>query len=127
MMTTTLEREIKLPYPSPEEAREAVLATGATPVHGRRLQEDALLDTDDEELRRRRCILRVRTEDMRAYESFHKEVLSRLPGVARRWCPQLLDLARWTAAASRAANRRASCPTSSGAVRALPAPLQGSR
>ncbi|WP_114953039.1 Lrp/AsnC family transcriptional regulator [Sphingosinicella terrae] len=28
-------------------------------------------------------ILRVQTPDMRAYESFHKEVLSRLPGVAR--------------------------------------------
>lgn len=39
-----------------------ILAAGATPLHGRRLQEDALLDTDDEELRRRRCVLRIRTE-----------------------------------------------------------------
>ena len=70
MMTTTEEREIKLPYPSAEEARQAVLATGATPVHGRRLQEDALLDTDDEELRRRRCILRVRTENGKARLTF---------------------------------------------------------
>ena len=70
MMTTAGEREIKLRYPSAEDAREAVLATGATPVHGRRLQEDALLDTDDEELRRRRCILRVRTENGKARLTF---------------------------------------------------------
>jgi adenylate cyclase class 2 len=40
-----------------------VLATGATPLFGRRLQEDALLDTEDEELRRKRCVLRVRMEN----------------------------------------------------------------
>lgn len=60
--TTSLEREIKLRYDSADEARAAVLAAGATPLHGRRLQEDALLDTDDEQLRRRRCVLRIRTE-----------------------------------------------------------------
>ena len=68
--TTTVEREIKLRYTSAEDAREAVIATGATPLHGRRLQEDALLDTDDEELRRRRCILRVRTENGKARLTF---------------------------------------------------------
>ena len=62
-MTATVEREIKLRYEAAEEARAAILATGATPLHGRRLQEDALLDTDDEQLRRRRCVLRVRTEN----------------------------------------------------------------
>lgn len=62
MTTTMLEREIKLPFNSVEEARAAVLATGATPLLGRRLQEDSLLDTPDEELRRRRCVLRVRME-----------------------------------------------------------------
>jgi adenylate cyclase class 2 len=69
-MTTTVEREIKLRYETAAAAREAVVATGATPVHGRRLQEDALLDTDDEELRRRRCILRVRTENGKARLTF---------------------------------------------------------
>ncbi len=69
-MTTMIEREIKLRYASADEAREAVRATGATPVHGRRLQEDALLDTDDEELRRRRCVLRVRTENGKARLTF---------------------------------------------------------
>jgi adenylate cyclase class 2 len=63
MTTTALEREIKLRFPSAEEAREAVLATGATPLFGRRLQEDALLDTEDEDLRRNRCVLRVRMEN----------------------------------------------------------------
>jgi adenylate cyclase class 2 len=63
MATTAFEREIKLRFPSAEEAREAVLATGATPLFGRRLQEDALLDTEDEDLRRNRCVLRVRMEN----------------------------------------------------------------
>lgn len=60
--TVALEREIKLRYSSAAEAREAVLAAGATPLRGRRLQEDFLLDTEDETLRRRRCVLRVRLE-----------------------------------------------------------------
>jgi adenylate cyclase class 2 len=68
--TQTVEREIKLRYETAAAAREAILATGATPVHGRRLQEDALLDTDDEQLRRRRCILRVRTENGKARLTF---------------------------------------------------------
>jgi len=63
MNTTILEREVKLRFSSADEARNAVIATGATPLHGRRLQEDALLDTEEEELRRRRCVLRVRMEN----------------------------------------------------------------
>jgi adenylate cyclase, class 2 len=59
---TPIEREIKLRFGSVEEARAAVIATGATPLLGRRLQEDALLDTKDEQLRQRRCVLRVRVE-----------------------------------------------------------------
>ena len=51
MGTTSLEREIKLRFQSPAEAREAVIGIGATPLRGRRLQEDCLLDTDDERLR----------------------------------------------------------------------------
>ncbi len=61
-MAITVEREIKLRFDTPEQARAAVTAAGATPLRGRRLQEDALLDTDDESLRRRRCILRIRLE-----------------------------------------------------------------
>ena len=57
-----LEREIKLRFNSPEEARTKILALGATPLHGRRLQEDCLLDTDDEMLRRQRSVLRIRSE-----------------------------------------------------------------
>ena len=44
----TIEREIKLRFASAEEARAAIVACGATPLLGRRLQEDVLLDTDDE-------------------------------------------------------------------------------
>lgn len=62
MNHSTVEREIKLRFSSPEEARTAVLAAGATPLRGRRLQEDCLLDTADELLRARRCVLRIRME-----------------------------------------------------------------
>lgn len=61
-MAATLEREIKLRFDNPEAARQAILAAGATPLRGRRLQEDYLLDTEDELLRRRRCVLRIRIE-----------------------------------------------------------------
>jgi adenylate cyclase class 2 len=57
-----LEREIKLRFTSVDEARARVEAIGATPLRGRRLQEDALLDTPDGQLRRRSCALRVRHE-----------------------------------------------------------------
>ncbi len=70
MSTTTLEREIKLRFSSAEEARAAILAAGATPMLGRRLQEDVLLDTDDESLRRRRCVLRVRLENGKSRLTF---------------------------------------------------------
>lgn len=69
-MTLMIEREVKLRFESPEHARAAILAAGATPLRSRRLQEDALLDTDDEELRRRRCVLRIRTEPGRSLLTF---------------------------------------------------------
>lgn len=61
-MTVAIEREIKLGFASVDEARERVIASGATPLRGRRLQEDALLDTPDGSLRRGCCVLRIRTE-----------------------------------------------------------------
>lgn len=57
-----LEREIKLSFDSPDQARAAITAAGASLLHARRLQEDALLDTKNQDLRERRCVLRVRTE-----------------------------------------------------------------
>jgi adenylate cyclase class 2 len=63
MLTTSIEREVKLRFGSADEARAAIEAAGATPLRGRRLQDDHLLDTDDESLRRRRCVLRVRLEN----------------------------------------------------------------
>jgi adenylate cyclase, class 2 len=70
MSATPLEREIKLRFASAEEARAAVLAAGCTPLLGRRLQDDALLDTDDEQLRRNRCVLRVRVENGKSRLTF---------------------------------------------------------
>jgi adenylate cyclase class 2 len=67
---TTLEREVKLSFDSVESAREAVVAAGATPLHGRRLQEDALLDSDDNTLRDRGCALRVRMENGKSRITF---------------------------------------------------------
>jgi adenylate cyclase class 2 len=69
-MTSQLEREIKLKFDSASEAREAILAAGATLIRGRRLQEDCLLDTPDEQLRIRRCVLRVRIEQGRSVLTF---------------------------------------------------------
>lgn len=69
-MSATLEREIKLPFESAEAARAAVLATGATPLKGRRLQEDCLLDTTNDDLRRRRSALRVRQDGGRCILTF---------------------------------------------------------
>jgi len=61
-MAAILEREIKLSFRDADEARDAILATGATPLRARRLQEDCLLDTTDDQLKERRCVLRVRME-----------------------------------------------------------------
>lgn len=69
-MSRTLEREIKLLFSEPAEARAAVLAAGATPLHGRRLQEDCLLDTTDDMLRRLRCVLRIRMESGKSFLTF---------------------------------------------------------
>ena len=69
-MTLMIEREVKLRFDSLEDARAAILAAGATPLRCRRLQEDALLDTDDEALRRRRCVLRIRTEAGKSLMTF---------------------------------------------------------
>src|SRR5438034_4710428 len=69
-MSVALEREIKLRFDSPDAARAAVVAAGATPVRSRRLQEDCLLDTPDERLRRRRCVLRVRMESGKSLLTF---------------------------------------------------------
>jgi len=69
-MSATIEREVKLRFDTPADARAAVARTGASPLHGRRFQEDVLLDAADESLRRQRCVLRVRNEGQRALLTF---------------------------------------------------------
>ena len=65
-----IEREIKLRFETVEQARERVLSIGATPLRGRRLQEDCLLDNQQDALYRRRCVLRVRSECGRSLLTF---------------------------------------------------------
>lgn len=69
-MSATLEREVKLRFDSVDVARRAVLAAGAKPFRARRLQDDCLLDTADEMLRRRRSVLRVRLESGTSFVTF---------------------------------------------------------
>ena len=79
-MSGPLEREVKLRFESAEAARAAVMATGATPVHGRRLQEDSLLDSVAQDLRQRRSALRVRVDGGRSLLTFKGPVQ---PGVVK--------------------------------------------
>ena len=75
-----LEREIKLRFTTADDARERILAIGATPLRGRRLQEDSLLDTADDRLFRERCVLRVRCENGKSLLTFKGPVQ---PGVMK--------------------------------------------
>jgi adenylate cyclase class 2 len=65
-----MEREIKLRFDSPEAARQAVDAVGATLVRARRLQCDALFDTSDKALMLRQAVLRIRRDGDRSYVTF---------------------------------------------------------
>jgi adenylate cyclase class 2 len=65
-----LEREVKLNFPTIEAARAAVEGAGATPLRGRRLQEDCILDTPASTLRSRRAMLRVRVESGKSLLTF---------------------------------------------------------
>ncbi len=69
-MTVMLEREIKLRFENPAEARAAIIKAGATPIRGRRFQEDCLLDAPGEPLHHRRCVLRIRMEQGKSLLTF---------------------------------------------------------
>ena len=69
-MSAMFEREIKLRFRSAQEAREAVLAIGAKVIRERRFQDDALFDNEREELRQRRCALRLRREGALSFLTF---------------------------------------------------------
>jgi len=69
-MTVMLEREIKLRFAGPAEARAAIVKAGATPIRGRRFQEDCLLDAVGEPLHLRRCVLRIRIDQGKSLLTF---------------------------------------------------------
>jgi adenylate cyclase class 2 len=77
-----LEREIKLRFSSADEARERILSAGlgTTPLRGRRLQEDCLLDTADDRIYQRRSVLRLRSEGGKSLLTFKGPVQ---PGVMK--------------------------------------------
>src|SRR5260221_4396593 len=70
MPPTPLEREIKLRFDSPADARAAVVGAGATRLKPRRLQSDILFDTEQRVLSARSQVLRVRIEDGHSYVTF---------------------------------------------------------
>jgi adenylate cyclase class 2 len=65
-----IEREVKLRFASADDARARILSSGATALRGRRLQEDSLLDTPDNQLYQRRSALRVRSENGKSILTF---------------------------------------------------------
>jgi adenylate cyclase class 2 len=60
-----MEHEVKLAFPDPEAARQAVLAAGGRLVVSRRLLDDRLFDAVDGRLRRTGTALRVRRDGAR--------------------------------------------------------------
>ncbi len=69
-MSPALEREIKLKFDSPGAARGAVHAIGARLSKPRRLQRDALFDTEERGLSARQQVLRLRMEEGRGFVTF---------------------------------------------------------
>lgn len=67
-----VEREVKIRFASAAGARESILsaAVGATPLRGRRLQQDSLLDSHGNDLYQRRAALRVRSENGKSLLTF---------------------------------------------------------
>lgn len=65
-----IEREIKLAFPSADDARTALARAGAVPHTRRRLQDDRLYDTDDNMLFAQRSALRLRLDGERAIVTF---------------------------------------------------------
>ncbi|HEY8549562.1 MAG TPA: class IV adenylate cyclase [Vicinamibacterales bacterium] len=71
-----VEREIKLRFPSPEAARQAVQGLGAVPLRPRRLQDDVLFDASDGRLQQAGCALRVRRDGDRGAVTFKGPVVA---------------------------------------------------
>jgi len=61
-----VEREIKLAFESPGDARAAIFASGAAPFRARRLQDDTLYDTPTASLRDGGRVLRLRADGAQA-------------------------------------------------------------
>jgi len=69
-MADSIEREVKLRFDTPADARAAVARAGGVPLRARRLQADSLFDFDDDRLKQSRCTLRVRREDRASLLTF---------------------------------------------------------
>ena len=70
-----VEREVKLRFPTAEDARARVLGLGLRPLRPRRLQHDVLVDTADRRLLAAGTALRVRSDGGRAYLTYKGPLL----------------------------------------------------
>lgn len=70
-----IEREVKLRFDTPEQARAAITAARALPLRPRRLQHDILFDTADGQLRQQGCVLRLRHENDQGVITFKGPVV----------------------------------------------------
>ena len=94
-MSTPLEREVKLRFESPQAARTAVAASGATPLRPRRLQSDVLFDTEQRVLSARSQVLRVRIEAGHSYVTFKSPAEHPRSNCARSSKPALTMASGW--------------------------------
>jgi adenylate cyclase class 2 len=70
-----IEREVKLAFEGPGQARAAILASGAVPFRARRLQDDTLYDTTSTTLRTKGAVLRLRADGEDGAVTFKDRVL----------------------------------------------------
>src|SRR5262245_40154816 len=96
-MKSDLEREVKLRFNNPREARAAIEAIGAVSLNPRRLQRDALFDTEQRQLSAKGQVLRVRTEGSACRVTFKSPAEHPTIKVRQEWETTVGDVELFTA------------------------------